>query len=189
MTLTGWFRDYLYIPLGGNRKGKVRAWCNRFLVFFCTGLWHGADWTFVLWGLFHGAVTSLETLLPPTMKRPRVLAHVYVIFLFTVSFVLFRADDMAQALSMYRAMFTPVVLDQTRTLALSATFRYSYLAAGIAAIVFIFPTARKILAMPKNPFSRALVRDASYLLSAVLLLLCLLQLSGDAYNPFIYFRF
>ena len=189
MTLTGWFRDYLYIPLGGNRKGRMRTWRNRFLVFFFTGLWHGADWTFVLWGLLHGAVTSLESILPSRIKVPRLLKHLYVISVFATSFVLFRAGNMAQAVSMYRAMFMPVPLDAARMAALSAVHRTSYLAAGVAALLFAFPTARFALNLPKRGFGKTLVRDASYLLSLLLLLLCLLRLSGDAYNPFIYFRF
>ena len=106
ISLTDWFREYLYIPLGGNRKGKVRTWMNRMIVFFCTGLWHGADWTYVLWGVFHGVFISLETVFPYFTKRFKVLRHIYVLLVVCVGFVIFRSDTMEQAVMILSAMFT-----------------------------------------------------------------------------------
>ena len=76
ISLSGWFRDYLYIPLGGNRKGNARTWLNRFLVFFATGLWHGASWTFVLWGLWHGLFSVLDIILDKPMEEALSLVKV-----------------------------------------------------------------------------------------------------------------
>ncbi|MBO5999881.1 MAG: MBOAT family protein [Lachnospiraceae bacterium] len=117
ISLSGWFRDYLYIPLGGNRKGRLRTVINRMIVFFCTGLWHGANWTFVFWGLFHGFFVSVENL--PSKKKDsmeksagggslflRLAKHVYVMAVVCTGFMIFRADSLKQAFSMILTAFT-----------------------------------------------------------------------------------
>ena len=94
ISLSAWFRDYLYIPLGGNRKGILRTMANKLLVFLATGLWHGADWTFVLWGLLYAALLTAEKLfLLRGLKKLRVLNHIYVLLFVTLGFVLFDADS------------------------------------------------------------------------------------------------
>ena len=105
ISLTSWFREYLYIPLGGNRKGKTRTWINRLIVFFFTGLWHGANWTFVLWGLYHGAFLILETNAPGMTRKMGIFRRVYVLLAVCIGFVIFRADSVGQAFVMLRAMF------------------------------------------------------------------------------------
>ena len=104
ISLTSWFREYVYFPLGGNRKGEIRTGFNRMAVFLLTGIWHGAMWTFVVWGLFHGVFQLLETYLihPDKWKKP--LARVYTMAVVTVGFVLFRSDSIAQALHMIGQM-------------------------------------------------------------------------------------
>ena len=94
ISLSSWFRDYLYIPLGGNRKGKLRTEVNKGIVFFCTGLWHGASWNFVLWGLWHGVFIILEDLLPKGGKVRRAIGHVTTPLIVLLGFVLFRADTL-----------------------------------------------------------------------------------------------
>jgi alginate O-acetyltransferase complex protein AlgI len=105
ISLSTWFKEYLYIPLGGNRKGRARTQTNKLIVFFCTGLWHGANWTFVVWGLFHGFFLLLESWLP-LRRLPRALGHVYALLVVTVGFVLFRAQSFAQAFYFISQMFT-----------------------------------------------------------------------------------
>lgn len=105
MSLGSWFRDYLYIPLGGSRKGKARQLLNILIVWLATGLWHGAAWTFVLWGLWFAVLLLLEKLaLLPVLEKHRVLGHVYTLFFVTLGFVLFDADSAAQAVSRIGAM-------------------------------------------------------------------------------------
>lgn len=105
ISLSNWFKEYLYIPLGGNRKGRLRAGLNKVVVFFFCGLWHGASWTFVVWGLFHGFFLLLESLLP--IKRlPKVLGVVYTLLVVIVGFVLFRAESFEQAAYFISQMFT-----------------------------------------------------------------------------------
>ena len=109
ISLSTWFRDYLYIPLGGNRKGKARTYCNKLIVFFCTGLWHGASWTYVVWGLWHGVFLVAEDRLRPAGRhdRPaRWLGHLYTLLVAVVGFVFFRAATLGQAAEIIRSMFT-----------------------------------------------------------------------------------
>ncbi len=96
ISLSTWFRDYLYIPLGGNRSGRARTTFNLLAVFFLCGLWHGAAWTFVLWGLFHGAFLVAERFVP-IARAPRVLRHVYVVLVVVIGFVIFRSPDIQAA--------------------------------------------------------------------------------------------
>ena len=106
ISLFTWFRDYLYIPLGGNRKGRTRTIINKYIVFFCTGFWHGANWTFLIWGLFHGTLQMCEEKhWIPVHRGWRVFNHIYTLLMVTVGFVIFRADTMGQAGTMLAAMF------------------------------------------------------------------------------------
>lgn len=99
ISLSTWFKEYLYIPLGGNRKGKARTCLNKMIVFFSTGLWHGANWTFVLWGLWHGVFLLFEQVCP-VKKLPKVLAHIYALLVVCVGFVMFRGDTFGQGMFM-----------------------------------------------------------------------------------------
>ena len=111
ISLSTWFRDYLYIPLGGNRKGKRRAALNRMAVFVCTGIWHGANWTFVIWGILHGLLSNLEDrgLIPVNRleksKTGKVIGRIYTLLAVMLLFVLFRADSLRQAWIMIKSMF------------------------------------------------------------------------------------
>lgn len=119
ISLSTWFREYLYIPLGGNRKGKAKTYRNKLIVFFCTGLWHGANWTFIIWGLWHGFFIVAEDAAKKLFglgkhgKNRRnpvetVLKHLYTLLVVLIGFVIFRADNMGQAFSMIGAMFSGI---------------------------------------------------------------------------------
>lgn len=119
ISLSTWFREYLYIPLGGNRKGKAKTYRNKLIVFFCTGLWHGANWTFIIWGLWHGFFIVTEDAAKKLFglgkhgKNRRnpvetVLKHLYTLLVVLIGFVIFRADNMGQAFSMIGAMFSGI---------------------------------------------------------------------------------
>jgi alginate O-acetyltransferase complex protein AlgI len=112
ISLSTWFRDYLFIPLGGSRRSPVRVGLNLLLVFFLCGLWHGAAWTFVLWGLYHGAFISAERWVPVS-RMPRWLGHVYLLFFTNLGFVIFRAADLPTALSYLAGLFSPDLLATT----------------------------------------------------------------------------
>lgn len=182
ISLSTWFRDYLYIPLGGNRKGKVRTWVNRVIVFFTTGLWHGANWTFVLWGLWHGLSSVLEDsgVVPVRWLKGRALGHVYTMLVVVLGFTLFRAESLGQAGAMFAAMFTGVGLHWAGTMTVCSFLTPAFLLALILAVLLSFPTAKRL--QPKN--------EAITLAGAMaLLVLCMLNLSAGTFNPFIYFQF
>ena len=182
ISLSTWFRDYLYVPLGGNRKGRGRTWVNRFLVFFATGLWHGASWNFVLWGLWHGTFSVLEDsgVLPVQRVRGRLAGRLSTLLVVVLGFTLFRADTLAQAGAMFSAMFTGVGLNWAGTAAVCALLTPSFLLCLLVSLLLSAPVAKRL--EPKREW----ITLAG---SLVLLVLCMLDLSAGTFNPFIYFRF
>ena len=182
ISLSTWFRDYLYIPLGGNRKGRGRTWVNRFLVFFATGLWHGASWNFVLWGLWHGLFSVLEDCgaLPVKRFKGRLTGRVYTLLVVVLGFTLFRADTLAQAGAMFAAMFTGVGLEWAGTAAVCARLTPVFLLTLAFALALSFPVSKRF--QPK-------IDAGTFAGALVLLVLCMFNLSAGTFNPFIYFRF
>lgn len=182
ISLSGWFRDYLYIPLGGNRKGNARTWLNRFLVFFATGLWHGASWTFVLWGLWHGLFSVLEDCgaIPVDKLKGKRSGQLYTLLVVVLGFTLFRADTLAQAGAMYAAMFSGIGLHWLGTAAVWAKFTPAFALTLCLALLLCTPVAREHT--PKR-------ESVTFIGSLGLLLLCMMYLAAGSFNPFIYFRF
>lgn len=184
ISLSTWFKEYLYIPLGGNQKGKLRTCCNKMIVFFSTGLWHGANWTFVLWGMWHGAFLLLEETVP-IKKMPKPLLHLYTLLVVCVGFVMFRADTFSQGMFMIQQMFTGWEYNSLQTITvleqLHPVFLITLFCAIIGSTPMVARTARKIF--------EGRLEWVGYCGSILLLLLCILRLSGGTYNPFIYFRF
>ncbi len=190
ISLSTWFKEYLYIPLGGNRKGRARTYVNKLFVFFCTGLWHGADWTFVIWGLYHGLFLLLEGILP-VKKLPRALGHVYTMLVVCAGFVIFRADTLSQGAALIGKMFTGLpsgrdtmgfALQQINPLLVLVLVICLFASCPLKSLRSRLPGRwEKILARVGNP--------SAYVCSIALLVLCMLSLSGGTYNPFIYFRF
>lgn len=191
ISLSTWFRDYLYIPLGGSRGSRLRTAFNLVAVFFLCGLWHGAAWNFALWGLFHGAFLVLER--GPFGRWlagwPRPLRHTYVLVAVMAGWVLFRVESMAAAQSFFLALCgfaegSSVV----RPLPLYAT-PDRWLALGVGA-VFALPLlpALRAYAIQKSwpPARLQLASLAGYL---AIFYACAVCLSAQTYNPFIYFRF
>ncbi len=186
ISLSGWFREYLYIPLGGNRKGETRTWFNRLVVFFLTGLWHGASWTFVVWGLFHGMFLTLETIFPKMIKKMGVFRHLYVLLVVCTGFVIFRADSMEQAGMLLEVMFTKPAWTVTIEAATAGACNLLFLVTLPVAVICSVPILEW---MKGRQRMRPLLEGVSYMISIPLLLACLVSLAGGTYNPFIYFRF
>lgn len=191
ISLTSWFREYLYFPLGGNRKGRARTLFNRFFVFLCTGIWHGADWTFVVWGIYHGVLTMLETVLVKDKNagkaadsaKPviRVLGHIYTLLAVMIGFVIFRADSMSQAVHFIVSMFSfgaTAVGTMTAVSVMSPLFIITLIITAVACT----PVLRML---PKNAVTRLL----GMVLTIILYMLCIMEIAAGSYNPFIYFRF
>ena len=188
LSLSHWFRDYLYFPLGGGRRGTARKCLNKAVVFLLCGLWHGASWTFVLWGAWHGLLSALESALPKEklQKSPlgRCLGHVYALLAVCVGFVVFRAATVAEAVTVLRAMFTGFALTPASTLALERVSPavWCALAAGVIGSLPVGPWIKKRLDGKWLEFS-------SYAASAALFVLCLLAAAGSSFQPFIYAQF
>jgi alginate O-acetyltransferase complex protein AlgI len=188
ISLSTWFRDYLYIPLGGNRKGKARTAVNRIIVFFTCGLWHGASWTFVFWGLYHGAFMLLETYVPAFSRikdagKPiRFLCHVYLIVMVLVGWVFFRADTIGQGFYWVAQMFTgwwSTAASGALCLSLLTPLNLFVFACGVVASTPVIDRFR----------TRSFWGGFSWVATVFLLVLSVLSLATGTYNPFIYFRF
>lgn len=189
ISLSTWFKEYLYIPLGGNRKGRPRTVLNKIIVFFLCGLWHGASWTFALWGLLHGLLLLFEEYVP-VRKLPKVLGWLYTVLAVMLLFVLFRADDLAEAGLIVSQMFTGFRFDAASMSLgmqqLSPLFAVTLAVGCVAA----FPVKGAVERWAAEHGRVAVAAEVGgYVLAALLLVLCLLGLSGGGYNPFIYFRF
>ena len=186
MSLSGWFQEYLYIPLGGNRKGRVRTVINKFIVFLCTGIWHGANVTFLFWGLYHGCFLMLEEFVPAIREKggrvKSVFQHIYALLVVLIGFVFFRADTMSQGVAWVKTMFTGFDANPAAmSLALEqlTPLYFVTLAVGIVACCPV-----------KNLVKKSGAYEAvTSIGSLVLLALSMLSLASGTYNPFIYFRF
>lgn len=192
ISLSTWLKEYLYIPLGGNRRGRARAVFNKILVFFCCGLWHGAAWTFVVWGLVQGFFLLLEEYVPIIRRMPRALGHVYALLVTTFSFVIFRADTLGQGLFMMGQMLfgwgTTSAAGHALLMAqLTPLFVLTLVVAAVAATP-VLPHLRSHLE-EATPAAQKVADALGSAACVVLLGICILTLAGGAYSPFIYFRF
>jgi len=189
MSLGSWFRDYVYIPLGGNRVGKLKWYRNIFVVWFLTGFWHGAAWNFIVWGLYFGIFLVIEKLfLLKHLEKARVWNRVYVLFLVVISFVIFNAANMNDAMRCIGGMFgvgAKSLVGQE-----SLYYLESYGLILIMACIGATPLAKKLVAgTKKTALGAKFVYVLEPLCLAALLLLCTAYLVDGSYNPFLYFRF
>lgn len=188
ISLSSWFRDYLYIPLGGNRRGKVRTYINLIIVFACTGLWHGASFSFIVWGLWHGLFLVIERLGFKKVldKLPKFIGWIYTMLVVLVGWVFFRADTLPAAMKYLGEMFS----------------FSGGVANGMAQfdnLSFIITVIAIILCTPVYQFLKGKLekteggKKAAFVIGAVLatglFILSVIFLTGSGYNPFIYFRF
>lgn len=191
ISLSTWFKEYVYIPLGGNRKGKTRTVLNKLCVFFLTGLWHGANFTFILWGMLHGMCQLFETyqIIPTKKKWFKPFGHIYTMLVVVLAFVLFRADTLTQGFGLIGNMFSGNsgrdAVNNEITSMLSAMF----VVALCFAVLLSTPVFRVIGEKIADKKGAAAAEYVSYAGSLVIFLLCILSLISSAYNPFIYFRF
>ena len=201
ISLSTWFREYVYIPLGGNRKGRLRTEINKIIVFFLTGFWHGANYTFIVWGLFHGLFLILEDSILPMnrlntrmdRKSPKeppfitsLLLNIYTMIEVIVGFVFFRADDMKQVAAMIKAMFTGFYHSPSSLSLVAEQASPFNIFILILAFIFSYPVNNMIKKKTAGSEKYAYIKAAG---SLVLLFICIMELAGMAYNPFIYFRF
>ena len=200
ISLSSWFRDYLYIPLGGSRKGVTRTYLNLLIVFFLCGLWHGASWTFVVWGLYHGCFLICERLKPFKLLlniMPGPLRHLYVLLVVIVGWVFFRAETFDYALAYLYAMVnftTPALYNSQLFLNINNEF-YVVLIIAVLCSAPIYKKFEEFLVFWDSRQSRqatllnSVISICNICFVSFVFLYSIASLMGGAYNPFLYFRF
>ena len=175
-----------YIPLGGSRKGKIRTVINKFIVFLCTGIWHGANVTFLFWGLYHGCFLMLEEIVPAIREQggkvKSFFQHVYTLLVVLIGFVFFRADSIHQGVAWIKTMFTGFGSNTAAMSLAQEQLTPLYLVTAAVGVVACCPV--KMLVKKGRAYEAVTAAG-----SLALLLLCMLSLASGTYNPFIYFRF
>lgn len=185
ISLSTWFRDYVYIPLGGNRRGQKRMYLNSLVVFALTGIWHGAEWQYLVWGLYHGLFLTIEKagFKKILQKFPPALQHLYALFLVCIGWVFFRAVNISAAFGYLRNMFTPSLVGLRADLLTNFTGFFWFI--FLLAIIFSMPVKEVIADRVKILQNKTL----SEVLHLMLFAISVIYLSGLSYNPFIYFKF
>lgn len=194
ISLSTWFRDYLYIPLGGNKKGALITYRNLCIVFFITGLWHGSSWNFIAWGMFHGLFLILERI---GLKRllqscHSVFQRLYTLLIVVIAWVFFRAENLTQALHILKQMFVP---QQSENYAAIEQINAYSLFVFVLALIVSFKARLYIANRYYNVYTKLqmpfqyLIQSFQFILYMGLFVYCLAELSIGNYNPFIYFRF
>ncbi len=179
ISLSSWFRDYVYIPLGGNRCSRLRHIRNIFIVWMLTGLWHGANYNFLLWGIYYGVILIIEKYLLANIleKLPKIIKHIYSLFLIMIGWIIFAIEDASKLISYLKTMFglNGKVIDSN----FSYLFR-NYIIIIILGIIFSIP------------FKKSNNKALKYVTGIVVIILFIITITmiiSDTYNPFLYFRF
>ncbi len=183
ISLSTWFRDYVYIPLGGNRVSVPRHIFNLMVVWLLTGFWHGAAYNFILWGIYYGIILILEKYVygKALAKAPKIVGHVYTVFAFMMGWVLFAFDDMGQLGRFFVSLFGANGFADP-----SSVFYFrSYIIAIIAGVVCSTPLIGNFLKKEHKPITEVIIS----LITALLFVITVAALVTDSYNPFLYFRF
>lgn len=189
ISLGSWFRDYVYIPMGGNRVGRFRHFFNILTVWFLTGFWHGADWTFIIWGLYFAALLLIEKSFPKKIKdkAPAFIGHIYLIFAVLVGFVIFNANGVDGAIFDLTGMFTPAYPSFNDT---TLYYLKSYAVLFVVGIIGSTPAVKTLA--EKIAGTKAGSKALNILEPVMIVLLFVAvtaYLIDGSYNPFLYFRF
>ena len=188
ISLSTWFRDYLYIPLGGNRQGTFRTYLNLCIVFFLTGLWHGASWNFIVWGMLHGMFLIIERgeIGIWLSKRHMIIQRSYTLFIVLIAWVFFRAEDLTHSVVYLSAMADlSTILELPR-------FVNNYYMFFVPAIIGSMPLLNTIYDFIEKSNTTLFVNFGVIMKNVyamILLLACTAVMVSSTYNPFIYFRF
>ncbi len=184
ISLSTWFREYVYIPLGGNRRGKIRTAVNQLIVFTLTGLWHGANVTFLVWGLIHGVFLVLESSAQKLFSKiPNIFKHIYTMLVVILAFVIFRADTVSYGIKYIGSMIIPSAeANISRAIELCDPYNITIFVIGV---LLSFGLHIKI----KELMSEKTAAIVGYGISVALFALCIINISASTYDPFIYFRF
>lgn len=189
ISLSSWFRDYIYIPLGGSRVSTLKRYRNILIVWIVTGLWHGASWNFILWGLYFAIFLILEKIfLLKVLRKHKIIGHIYTLFFVLISFIIFNENSMASIIQFLRGMFGFNHLNWINI----DTFYYfkNYIGVMIFAIIFsipCFPVVRKII--QKNTKLSQVISFLDPIIYMLLFLVVTAYIVDESFNPFLYFRF
>ncbi len=191
ISLSTWFKEYLYIPLGGNRKGKIRTYINLSIVFLATGFWHGAAWNFIIWGIYNGLFIVLERIKLKNLldkNKFKVINYIYTLLVVLVGWVFFRANGLKNAIKYLKVMFIPK--NEVYYFDYSKIINNRYILIIFISILFA-GIVQKLFKKLKNR-EKIMKFYNKYIESIVILMLmfiCIIMLASNTYNPFIYFRF
>lgn len=188
ISLSTFFRDYVYIPLGGNRVSKIKWIRNLLVVWFLTGLWHGAAWNFIIWGLLFGVLLILEKTIFKNIieKIPQIIKHIFVLLIVMISFVIFSGNKMEDIIMQILGLFGIGTAGVVSTV--SIHYLNSYLIILLVGIIGSTPLIKKLAEKLENKFPK-IINIAEILLITALLILCTSYIIDGSFNPFLYFRF
>lgn len=193
MSLGTWFRDYVYIPLGGNRVSKGKYFRNIFIVWFLTGLWHGASWNFIIWGLYYGCILTMEKLFwgKYLEKVWKPIQHIYTMFFIIIGWLFFRAETLVQALEYLKIMFgfTEHTFINSQAIYYLKEYKFILILAAIATLPLYPSIKRKV---EEISIDSANIMIKNYVKPIILIGIFILSISyliNSTFNPFIYFRF
>ena len=190
ISLSSWFKDYVYIPLGGNRVGKIKLLRNILIVWLLTGFWHGASWNFIVWGLMFGIILIIEKLWfnKYLEKLPNILKRIYVLFIVMISFIIFRADNLSEAFKIINGLFgfnKDVFINEITIYNLK-----NYFVVILIAILAATPILKNlIIKLKENKKANYLINLLEPFYIVFLLIIVTAYLIDNSYNPFLYFRF
>lgn len=188
ISLSSWFKDYIYIPLGGNRVNKLKWIRNIFIVWFLTGFWHGANWNFIIWGLYFGIILVIEKLyLKKYLDQTKILKYIYSLLIIIISFLIFNSNSINEIFSSLKNMF---FINKIEIINLETIYYLkSNLVLLIIAIISSTPLLKNIIAKIKNNKIKSIINILEPITYIILLTLSTAFLIDESFNPFLYFRF
>lgn len=188
ISLSSWFKEYVYIPLGGNRKGRFRTYLNLFIVFFLTGVWHGANFTFLIWGLIYAALLILErAFLGKLLDRNpvKIINWIYVMFFVMIAWVFFRSNNVVQAWEFVKQLFSGA----SGTYSILSYLTMKRIVCFVLGILFCGVIQRILAKFYDKIKSNKFVNGADFVIQMLLLVCSIVSIVSGTYNPFIYFQF
>ena len=186
LSLSNWFKDYLYIPLGGSKNGNFKTYRNLMIVFLCTGIWHGASWNFIVWGCTHGILIIIERLfLLKYLEKSSIISRIYLMTTIVTTWLFFTIEDFSKIIIYLKKMY--FISGTSGILHLNVFMSLETVTILVLAIIFSVPWHRIIII--KTPKTVTIANYLNTIFLLVLFLLCISNLASETYNPFIYFRF
>lgn len=190
MTLSSWFRDYVYIPLGGNKVSSLKHIRNILVVWGLTGLWHGASWNFIIWGLYFGIILIVEKYFLKNIldKLPKIIRNIYTLFIVMISFIIFSSDNINSAFVVIKGLFSFGSLDFSNDFIIY--YVRSYVVILISGLVLSTPLIKNIISkLKENKILNYIINFLEVIVIVLIIIVITSMLIDSSYNPFLYFRF